>query len=198
MISYVSDDALAQMLPKHAVHQGIAVEIEEITVHDISSLSAMPENCTVAMLDGVTDPHNVGAIIRTAAAFGISGVILSERSSCSVNSTVIKAASGGVELVPLYTVGNLAQAIEKLKSFGFWIISFSEKGTAFPHEIDLNGKVCLVFGSEGNGIRKRQLDNSDFIAKLPTNNAFTTLNVSASAAIAFYEVARQNGFKAGG
>jgi 23S rRNA (guanosine2251-2'-O)-methyltransferase len=184
------------MLPKHAVHQGIAIKLKDTTNRDISALSDAPQNCVVAMLDGVTDPHNVGAIIRTAAAFGVGGIILPERSSCSINSTVVKSASGGVEMVPLYTVCNLAQAIEELKSYGFWIVSFSEAGTSFPHELDLTGKVCLVFGSEGSGIRKRQIDNSDFIVKLPTNQNFTTLNVSATAAIAFYEVARQSGFQA--
>jgi 23S rRNA (guanosine2251-2'-O)-methyltransferase len=186
---------MAQMLPKHVVHQGVAVELKESTSRDISALENTQPNCVVAMLDGVTDPHNVGAIIRTAAAFGVSGVILPERSSCNVNGTVIKSASGGAEVVPLYTVGNLARAIETLKSYGFWIVSFSEAGTAFPHELDLTEKVCLVFGSEGHGIRKRQIDSSDFVAKLPTSPDFTTLNVSATAAIAFYEVARQNGFQ---
>jgi 23S rRNA (guanosine2251-2'-O)-methyltransferase len=192
----VSEDIIARMVPKYAAHQGIVIKIKDITSRDISALSDTPPNCAVAMLDEVTDPHNVGAIIRTAAAFGSAGVILSERSSCSVNSSVIKSASGGTEVVPTYVVSNLAQAIEKLKTYGFWIVSFSEAGSVFLYELDLTGKVCMVFGSEGSGIRKRQLDNSDFVSKLPTNPDFTTLNVSTTAAIAFYEVARQNGFQA--
>jgi 23S rRNA (guanosine2251-2'-O)-methyltransferase len=195
VVSYVSEDVMVRMLPKHAVHQGIAIKLRNITSRDISALSDTPQNCVVVMLDGVTDPHNVGAIIRTAAAFGVSGIILPERSSCDINGTVVKAASGGVEMVPLYIVGNLARTIEELKSYGFWVVAFSEAGAIFPHELDLTGKVCLIFGSEGSGIRKRQIDNSDFVAKLPTNQDFTTLNVSATAAIAFYEVARQGGFK---
>lgn len=183
-----------KMLPKHSVHQGIAMEVEDIKYSDITDLQNVPLNCSVAILDGVTDPHNMGAIIRTAATFGIKAIIISDKASCKITGTVAKAASGGIEHVSIIVVKNLSQAIEKLKTFGFWIISFCERGNQFLHEIDLKGKTCLIFGSEGDGIRRLQKKNSDFVVKLPTKPNFPTLNVSASAAVAFYEVAKQNNF----
>lgn len=183
-----------KMLPNHAVHQGIAMEVEDVAYADIVDLEKTADNCAVAILDGVTDPHNVGAIIRTAATFGIKAIILSEKSSCKINGTVAKAASGGIEHVSIIVVKNLSQAIDKLKSYGFWVVSFCERGDKFLHEIDLKGKTCLIFGSEGDGIRRLQKENSDFVVKLPTKPEFPTMNVSTSAAIAFYEAAKQNDF----
>lgn len=181
-------------LPKNVVHQNIALEIEDVTYSDITDLENSPKNCVVAILDGVTDPHNLGAIIRTAATFGIKAIILGEKSSCKITGTVAKAACGGIDYVSIIMVKNLSQTIEKLKNYGFWVVSFCERGKQFLHEIDLKGKSCLIFGSEGDGIRRLQKEHSDFVVKLPTRPSFPTLNVSASAAIAFYEASKQNGF----
>ena len=184
-------DNLSEMLPKNAVHQGIAMEVEDMTYCDITTLRDVSQNCTVAILDGVTDPHNFGAIIRSAAGFGVTAVIISSKTSCKVNGTVAKAASGGLEFVNIIEVTNLAQAIAKLKEYGFWIVAFSERGEKQISEIDLTGKICLIFGAEGTGIRRLQMENADFVVKLPTCESFPTLNVSASAAVAFYECVRQ-------
>lgn len=194
-VTYLDQSEFEKMLPKHAVHQGVAMEIEEVRYADIEDLKNTPQNCSVAILDGVTDPHNMGAIIRTAATFGITAIIISEKSSCKINGTVAKAASGGIDHLLIIIVKNLSQAIEKLKTYDFWVISFCERGDKFLHEIDLKGKTCLIFGSEGDGIRRLQKENSDFVVKLPTLPEFPTLNVSTSAAIAFYETAKQNGFR---
>jgi 23S rRNA (guanosine2251-2'-O)-methyltransferase len=184
-----------EMLPLHAVHQGIAIEVEDIIYcDDISTLANSAKNCVVAMLDGITDPHNLGAIIRTAAAFGINNVILTERSSCKVTGVVAKTASGGLEHVKIHLSKNLSQTIDQLKSYGFWVVSLCESGAQFLHEINLRGKTCLIFGAEGKGIRRLPKEKSDFIARLPTKSSFSTLNVSTSAAIAFYEIAKQNDF----
>jgi 23S rRNA (guanosine2251-2'-O)-methyltransferase len=182
------------MLPSQAIHQGIAVEVEDIRYGDISSLNNAESNCVVTILDGVTDPRNLGAIIRTAIAFGINNIVLTDRSSCKINEVVAKAASGGLEYASIYVVKNLSQAIDKLKSYGFWIVSLCESGMQFLHEIELNGKICLILGAEGNGIRRLPKEKSDFVARLPTKPLFSTLNVSASAAIAFYEITKQNKF----
>ncbi len=196
-ILYIENSEMENMLPKHAVHQGIAMEIESVQYADITDLASAPKNCVITILDNVTDPHNLGAIIRTAATFGVTGIILGEKSSCKVTGVVAKTASGGLDHVSIFVVKNLSQAIEKLKTYGFWIVSFCERGDKFLHEIDLKGKSCLIFGSEGDGIRRLQKENSDFIVKLPTKPDFPTLNVSASAAVAFYEAAKQNEFKLG-
>lgn len=190
----LDDKEFEQMLPKYAVHQGIAMEVEDAQYADITELEHTPRNCAIAILDGVTDPHNMGAIIRSAVAFGITAIIIGEKSSCKINGVVAKAASGGIEHIKIIVVKNLSQAIKKVKDFGFWIVSFCERGERYLHEIDLAGKTCLIFGSEGDGIRRLQKENSDFIVKLPTCPSFPTLNVSASSAIAFYETAKQNNF----
>ena len=182
---------LSEMLPQNAVHQGIAMEVEETANCDITTLRYAEQNCIVAILDGVTDPQNFGAIIRSAAGFGVTAMIISSKTSCKVNGTVAKAASGGLEFVSIIEVTNLTQAIKKLKEYGFWIVAFSEHGEKQLSKIDLTGKICLIFGAEGKGIRRLQMENADFVAKLPTCKNFHTLNVSASAAIAFYECVRQ-------
>lgn len=194
-IKFIDAFELKNMLPKDAVSQGIAMEVDELRYSDISELASVPENCAVAILDSITDPHNLGAIIRSAAAFGIKGIIITEKSSCKINSTVAKAACGGIEHVAIYIVKNLSQTIRELKKYGFWIISFCERGEKFINEIDLTGKTALVLGAEGSGIRRLQKEVSDFIVKLPTKVYFPTLNVSVSAGIAFFETARQNNFE---
>jgi len=193
-VVYIDNKEFEQMLPKYAVHQGVAMEVEDTKYADITELEKTPNNCAIAILDGITDPHNMGAIIRSAAAFGITAIIIGEKSSCKINGIVVKAASGGIEHVKIIMVKNLSQAIKKIKDFGFWIVSFCERGEKHLHEMDLVGKTCLIFGSEGDGIRRLQKENSDFIVKLPTCPSFPTLNVSASSAIAFYETAKQNNF----
>jgi 23S rRNA (guanosine2251-2'-O)-methyltransferase len=193
-ISRINVSNFKKMVPPQAVHQGVAIEVEDIRYGDISAFANVAQNCVVAILDGVTDPRNLGATIRTAAAFGINNIVLTEKSSCKVSGVVAKAASGGLEHVTICLTKNLSQAIDQLKLYGFWVVSLCEGGTQFLHEIKLNGKVCLILGAEGKGIRRLPKEKSDFVAKLPTKSSFSTLNVSASAALAFYEVARQNKF----
>ena len=200
------------------VHQGIAIEIQSLSSSnnlkknsnlkdlDLMNLGSMnldsmnldlknlrDINEAIAILDNVTDPHNVGAIIRSAAVFGIKAIIMQNRNSCKISGIVAKTASGGLEHVDIYNVTNLSTAIKELKKYGFWIISLAESGDKYLHELDLKGKICLILGSEGKGIRRLQLENSDFIAKLPSTKNFSTLNVSNAAAISFYEVYRQGG-----
>ena len=194
-IVYIDEQEFEKILPKKSVHQGVAIEIEDLKYCDITDLISAPKNSVIAILDSVTDPQNLGAIIRSAAAFGISGIVVPEKSSCKATSSAIKAASGGMEHVSIFIVKNLAQAIEKIQSYGFWVFSFCEEGAKFLHETSLTGKICLVFGAEGTGIHKLVREKSDFIIKIPTSENFKTLNVSASAAIAFYETAKQNNFK---
>lgn len=193
-ITYINSVELKSMLPKNAVSQGIAMEIEDVRYSDITDLVSALKNCVIAILDNVTDPHNLGAIIRTAAAFGIKGIVITEKCSCKITGTVAKAASGGIEYVSIYIVKNLSQTIKTLKEYGFWIVSFCERGEKLINEIDLKGKTALILGAEGDGIRRLQKEQSDFIVRLPTKPSFPTLNVSVSAGIAFFEAARQNNF----
>ena len=158
-VVYIDNKEFEQILPKYAVHQGVAMEVEDTKYADITELEKTPNNCAIAILDGITDPHNMGAIIRSAAAFGITAIIIGEKSSCKINGIVVKAASGGIEHVKIIMVKNLSQAIKKIKDFGFWIVSFCERGEKHLHEMDLVGKTCLIFGSEGDGSRRLQKEN---------------------------------------
>jgi 23S rRNA (guanosine2251-2'-O)-methyltransferase len=185
LVQIADEQWFRKILPAGAIHQGIAIDIADFEYSDISELISCPENCTVAMLDGVTDPNNLGAIIRSAAAFGIYGIIISERSSCKITGVVAKASSGGLEFINLYVVKNLSQAIEMLKDYGFWIIAMTEKGSKSIQEIDSTGKNCVILGAEGAGIRRLQLEKSDIQARISTSPQFPTLNVSNAAAVIF-------------
>ncbi|MDR0640441.1 MAG: 23S rRNA (guanosine(2251)-2'-O)-methyltransferase RlmB [Holosporales bacterium] len=191
MIQKLGPREFDQILQKGSVHQGIAIKTSDFEYADITELKTCSEDCVVAMLDGVTDPHNLGSIIRAAAAFRVHGVILPDKTAGHVNGTVAKVASGGLEYVKIFRVKNLSRAIEQLKAYGFWVVALSESGQQTICDVDVSGKICMILGDEGQGIRRNQLANSDFIAKLPTNPAFPTLNVSTAAAVTFYETLKK-------
>ncbi len=193
-IVYLDKKQFDSLFEYSVVHQGIAMDVELHSTPTLSDLKNVGKDYTVAMLDNVTDPHNLGAIIRSAAVFGIKGIIIHDRSSCKISGIVAKTASGGLEHVRIYTVSNLSNAIRDLKEYGFWIYALCESGNKYLHELDVTGKTCLILGSEGDGIRRLQKENADFTVKLPTTNNFSTLNVSNAAAVTFYEVSRQYGF----
>lgn len=193
-IVYLDKKQFDSLLGYQVVHQGIVMEVDLYSTPTLSDLKEVCDNYTVAMLDNVTDPHNLGAIIRSAAVFGIKGIILHDRSSCKISGIVAKTASGGLEHVNIYTVSNLSNAIRDLKEYGFWIYALCESGDKYLHELDITGKTCLILGAEGSGIRRLQKENADFTVKLPTVNNFSTLNVSNAAAVTFYEVFKQYGF----
>jgi 23S rRNA (guanosine2251-2'-O)-methyltransferase len=138
-------------------------------------------------LDQVSDPHNVGAILRSAAVFGAKALILTDRNAPSESGVLAKSASGALEIVPLIRVTNLAHTIKDLKDIGFWCVGFAETGTTTLDQIDLKGKIALVMGAEGDGMRRLTKDLCDFTVSLPTAASFSALNVSNAAAIALYE-----------
>jgi 23S rRNA (guanosine2251-2'-O)-methyltransferase len=183
---------LAQRLPKDAVHQGLAIltaPLEEAGIEDV--LAKCGESAMVLALDQVTDPHNVGAILRTAAAFGAAGVIITERNSPADTGVLAKAASGALELVPLVRAVNLARALDQLKEAGFWLYGLAERGEAPLQEVDLKGRACIVLGAEGEGLRRLTSEKCDRLVTIPTSAALAALNVSNAAAVALYEWARR-------
>ena len=193
-ILYLDKKQFDTLFEYSVVHQGIAMEVELHNTPVLSELKNVKKDYTIAMLDNITDPHNLGAIIRSAAVFGIKGIIIHNRSSCKLSGTAAKAASGGLEHVDVYTVSNLSNTIRDLKEYGFWIYALCESGDKYLHEVDLTGKTCVILGSEGSGIRRLQKEKADLVLKLPTTNRFSTLNVSNAAAVTFYEIDRQYGF----
>ena len=182
-----------RLFPPEAVHQGLAAQIFPLTSPSFESLlQNEDQDLWIATLDQVTDPHNMGAIARSAAAFGLHALLLTERHKPAETSPVLyKAASGALERLPLISVSNLARALEHLRKAGFWNLGLDEKGTQDVSQSDLKGRINLILGSEGKGLRRLTQEHCDLLLRLPTQEKFATLNVSTAAAVVFYEAYRQ-------
>jgi 23S rRNA (guanosine2251-2'-O)-methyltransferase len=189
----VPPDVLESWLPPRAVHQGLAVKVHPLPdrgIEDVIAAAEGQEHAQVMILDQVTDPQNVGAILRSAAAFGALAVILTERNAAPESGALAKAASGALEHVPLIRVANLARALELLKKGGFWIAGLAAEGSQTLADAKLTGKVGLALGAEGPGLRRLTREHCDLLVRLPTGGAIDHLNVSNAAAVALYELVR--------
>lgn len=178
---------LARLVPHDAPHQGVVIEVEPLEDAWLDGiLNAAGERAVLLVLDQVTDPHNVGAILRSTAAFGAIGIVTQDRHSPAESGVVAKAASGALERVPWVRVVNLARALEEIAEAGFWRI-----GLAGDAELDLREalgppRVALVLGAEGAGLRPNTREHCDATARLPIGDAIESLNVSNAAAVALY------------
>ena len=191
-IEIVAREEMAQRLPAGAVHQGLAAlvtPLEDAVLEDV--LARCSDDALILALDQVTDPHNVGAILRSAAAFGAAGLVVTERHAPADTGVLAKAASGGLEIVPLVRAVNLARSLEHLKEAGFWLYGLDERGDAAIDALDLKGRVCIVLGAEGEGLRRLTAEKCDRLVTIPTQAALAALNVSNAAAVAAYEWARR-------
>ncbi len=187
-------EAIARIVPPGAVHQGAALLSEplaDVALEDIIDRAAAVENSVILILDQVTDPQNVGAILRSAAAFGADAVVVPDRHAPPETGALVKAASGAVEIVPLVRVVNLARAMEDLKAAGFWCAGLDGYAPQTLAAADMTGKVALVLGAEGEGLRRLTRDHCDILVRLPISERMESLNVSAAAAVALYELARK-------
>ena len=177
-------------LPAGAVHQGLALRVEPLPEPELDELidawSGRPD-VLVVVLDQVTDPHNVGAVLRSAAAFGAAAVILQDRHGPPVGGALAKTASGALDVVPLVRVVNLARALRDLQESGFWCTGLAEEGPVDLAAVDLAGRCALVLGAEGSGLRRLTRETCDALARLPTCPPIGSLNVSAAAAVALYQ-----------
>jgi len=188
----VDPRVIEKQLPSGSVHQGILLEVENLPdreLDDLLQMTQLPKSLVI--LDQVTDPHNVGAILRSACAFGIGGVLVTERNAASQTGVLAKTASGALEHTPIFRIGNLSQSLKKLQGAGYWCIGLDETGAQALHQIKMPAKVALVLGAEGEGLRRLTIESCDEIAKLPTMPPVGSLNVSNAAAVAIYEVMRQ-------
>ena len=177
----VEADEISARLPPEALHQGVLVETRPLETADITDLA--PEG-VVIVLDQVTDPHNVGAILRTAAAFGVTALVTTERHSPAMTGILAKAASGALEHVTIVNVVNLARAMEHLGREGFLRVGLDSEGPASLEETALHTPLALVLGAEGKGLRRLTRENCDVLARLDMPGPIKSLNVSNACAVA--------------
>ncbi len=183
----VRADALAERLTPDAVHQGLIAEADPLPSPGIEDV---PAAGIVLVLDQITDPHNVGAILRTAAAFAVTAIVTTARHSPDATGVLAKAASGALELVPIAIVQNLARALTALKERGFLAVGLGSNATDDLDGIALKAPVALVLGAEGKGLRQLTAETCDVLARLSLPGAITSLNVSNAAALALYIASR--------
>ena len=179
---------------RDAVHQGIAIAakpLAEIFVQDLVARNMQHDNAVFLMLDQVTDPHNVGAILRSACAFGADGVIMQRKHSPTLTGILAKTASGAAEHTPVAYEINLSDTLDFLKSKGFTAIGLDERGDQAIGDIIKAGKTVLVLGAEGKGLRPKVREHCDILTRLPTAGPIASLNVSNAAAVALYALKAQ-------
>ncbi len=179
----VRPDALAARLGPEAVHQGVLAEADPLPSPDIEDI---PTQGVVLVLDQITDPHNVGAIFRSAAAFAVSAIVTTARHSPEATGVLAKSASGALELVPLVTVQNLSRGLAALKERGFLLVGLDSSGDSDLAATSLRAPLALVLGAEGKGLRQLTRETCDQVARLDLPGAIKSLNVSNAAALALY------------
>lgn len=179
---------LDHLLGADTVHQGALLETRLLPEPDFDEVAeaAAAGNGPILVLDQITDPHNVGAILRSAAVFGASAVVMHRRHSAPLNGTLAKSASGALELVPIVLAQNLARALDDLKSRGFTILALDGTAEALLEDEPMTGPLVLVLGAEGKGLRQLTKDTSDRLVKIATGGKLDSLNVSNAAAIALH------------
>ena len=177
----VGNDEIALRAPREAVHQGVLLEARPLAPIDISEL---PERGLIVVLDQITDPHNVGAILRSAAAFAVDALVTTERHTPEFAGALAKSASGGLEHVAICSVTNLARAMGEIGAMGYWRVGLDSEGPQTLEASDLSRPLALVLGAEGKGLRRLTRENCDIMARLDMPGAIKSLNVSNACAVA--------------
>ncbi|MEW8974487.1 MAG: 23S rRNA (guanosine(2251)-2'-O)-methyltransferase RlmB [Tissierellaceae bacterium] len=189
------DKSKLDLISDGNVHQGVAALItgfEYSTVDKILDIArSKGESPFILILDGIEDPHNLGAIIRTAECAGVHGVIIPKRRSARVNQTVYKSSAGAIEHIPVADVVNISDTITLLKEEGLWVYGADMNGESYYFDTSLDGAIALVIGNEGKGISRIVKEKCDVLVKIPMMGKISSLNASTSAAILIYEVVRQ-------
>ena len=171
---------------ENLLHQGYVAEIEHLEKLVLKDFIKEKNNITFACLDGVTDPRNIGSLIRSAVAFDVDGIIIKERNFPSESKLMYKAASGAIEYIKIFEVSNINSTLKNLKDKNFWIYGFDGNGKKDFTNIDWKGNNVLLFGSEGSGMHKHTSKYADFLVKININEKIESLNISNSAAIVFH------------
>ena len=179
------------------VHQGVVAEVSPSQVWGENMLDELLERSEgvplLLVLDGVTDPHNLGACLRTADAAGALAVIVPKDKSATLNATVRKVACGAAEVIPLVAVTNLARTLEKLQKKGLWVVGTAGEAEQELYQLDMTGPTVLVMGAEGKGMRRLTREHCDYLVKLPMGGSVSSLNVSVATGVCLFEAVRQRG-----
>ena len=195
-IFYKTKKELDRLCSKDQIsHQGLIAEVthkEELSIKEYIEFNKDKKNIIFAALEEVTDPRNIGSIIRSAASFNIDGLIVKERSFPSESKLLYKSASGCIEHLNIFEVSNISSTLKYLKSRNFWVCGFDNKSNKDFTQHDWNGNHVLLFGSEGYGLKHQTIKNSDFLLKIKINNKIESLNISNSAAVVFHYINKLN------
>ena len=193
-VMYVTKETLDD-LSSGVRHQGVAVEGKPVAFQDLDDvLSRVKKTGAVPLLlllDELQDPQNVGALLRTANAAGVHGVLLPSRRSCPLNSVVAKISAGAVEHVPVIQIGNIPHTLQELKKRGFWVVGADMDGRDLFFDADLSGPLVLVVGAEGKGLGRLVKENCDFLVRIPMLGQVQSLNASVAGGILLYDIVRQ-------
>lgn len=198
LIAEISKEKLNKMA-KEKNNQGVIAIVPPFEYSDVDEIleyaKLKNEDPFIIILDGIEDPHNLGAIIRTAETAGAHGVIIPKRRAASVNSTVGKVSAGAVEHIKVARVNNLTETIKELKEQGIWIYGTDIEGSDYYYAQDLTGPIAIIIGSEGFGMSRLVKENCDFLLKIPMKGKTTSLNAAVSSGIVIYEVVKQKKIK---
>ena len=192
-VSYINPNEMDKMCD--GVHQGVAAELkpyQTVSLEEIILKAKKKDKKIIVMLDGIEDPHNLGAILRSADVFEASGIVLPKHNSVSLNATVAKTSAGAINYVPVAVVNNLNQAISKFKEEGYWVVATDGSAEISYSSIKYDFPVVVVIGSEGKGVSSLVLKNSDYIVKIPQFGHVNSLNASVAAGILLAEVHKSN------
>lgn len=194
VVQYVERAKIEALAGGHR-HQGVLAYVAPVPYAELEDIlkaaEAKGEAPFIVLLDELEDPHNLGALLRTADATGVHGILIPKRRSVSLNATVAKTSAGAVEYVPVARIGNIAQTLKKLKEKGFWVAGADMDGEKAYYEADLTGPLVLVVGSEGKGMSRLTKEACDFIVRMPMVGRINSLNASVAGSILMYESMRQ-------
>lgn len=190
-VQRVQADVLTRQA-RGGVHQGVVAEVEDPKDYSVEDLVRGAAGTPfIVVLDGIEDPHNLGAILRTADAAGVDGVVIQNRRSAALDGAAAKASAGAVSHVKIAEVVNIARAIDELKEAGVWSVGLAGEADAAYDTIDLTGPIAVVLGAEGTGLRRLVREKCDFLASIPMGGQVGSLNVSVAAGVVLFEAVRQ-------
>ncbi len=177
-------------------HQGVAAIVSKleaaVDLHELAGRALKEDKeAVIAILDEVSDPGNLGAIIRSAEVLGVKGIVIPKDRAAQITPVVIKRSAGAAEHMPIATVNNITKALQELKELGFWVVGLEKGGDKICYEFDFKGPIAVVIGGEAKGIRRLVRENCDFIVSIPMKGKVSSLNASSAATLIFYEIMRQ-------